>query len=121
MHEEVTKELVKYGEKLREMEAYLEVNRRRDELRCLEVAAAAPQFWDDQAAAQENIAATRTLKQVLDPFDSIVAALADAEILAELVAAGEEGAAEELQTEVDRVISGFNGSWKDILPSPNDS
>ena len=77
MHEEFTKELVKYGEKLREMEAYLEIARRRDELRCLEEAAAAPQFWDDQAAAQGNIAATRALKQVLDPFDSIVAALAD--------------------------------------------
>ena len=36
MHEEVTREFVKYGEKLREMEAYLEIDRRRDELRCLE-------------------------------------------------------------------------------------
>lgn len=108
MHEEVTRELIRYGEKLREMEAYLEIDRRRDELRCLEEAAAAPHFWDDQAVAQENIAATRAVKQVLDPFDSIVAALEDAEILAELVEAGEEGADEELQAEVNRVISGFN-------------
>ena len=108
MHEEVTRELIKYGEKLREMEAYLEIDRRRDELRCLEEAAAAPHFWDDQAVAQENIAATRAVKQVLDPFDSILAALEDAEILAELVEAGEEGADKELQAEVNRVISGFN-------------
>ena len=108
MHEEVTKELIIYGDKLREMESNLEIDRRRNELRGLEEAAAAPQFWDDQAVAQENIAATRALKQVLDPFDSIVAALEDAEILAELVEAGEEGADEELQAEVNRVISGFN-------------
>ena len=44
---------------------------------CLEEAAAAPHFWDDRALAQENIAATRAVKQVLDPFDSIVAAFED--------------------------------------------
>jgi len=107
MLEELKRELEAFQEKLREMEGYLEIDRRRKELAALEAEAATPDFWNNQASAQKNIAATRALKQVVNPFDVIVRSLDDAGVLAELAEADEAGALEELHAELDSVISGF--------------
>ena len=108
----MTKEELKTGiadfrRRLAEMEEYLEIAKKRDRLRELEAEAAAPEFWNDQSRAQANIAATKSVKAVLDPFDAISGSLDDAEIMLDLAEAGEEGALDEAAAELEKVESGF--------------
>ncbi|MEN8255604.1 MAG: PCRF domain-containing protein, partial [Verrucomicrobiota bacterium] len=92
---------------LAEMEGYLEIVAKRAKLQTLEAEAANPEFWNDQAKAQANIAATKSLKMVLDPFDAIASGLDDAEVMLELAEAGEEEALAEAASELEKVESGF--------------
>jgi peptide chain release factor 2 len=89
------------------MEGYLDITARRAELERLETAAADPDFWSDQARAQTNIAATKSLKMILEPFHEIEAALEDTEVLLELAEAGEEEAVKEAAAELDKAERGF--------------
>ena len=92
-----------FRKKLAEMEGYLDIDAKREKLKALEMEAADPNFWNDQAKAQANISATKAIKLVLDPFDSICSGLEDLEVLAELAEADEEGALEEAESEVKNV------------------
>ncbi len=107
MYDELKTKVESFREQLAEMEGYLEIGGKRAELGKLEVVAAEPDFWNDQTKAQANIAATKSLKMVLDPFDAIDAALADAEVMLELAEAGEEEALAEAALEVGKVESSF--------------
>ena len=105
--DELKTETAAFREQLREMEGYLDIAGKRSALDVLETEAAAPDFWNDQTAAQANIAATRSLRMLLDPFDAVVAALDDAEVMLELAAAGEEEALTEAATGLDSAQAGF--------------
>ena len=107
MQEELKTRLEAFRGQLAEMEGYLDIAARRAELARLEAAAADPDFWGDQARAQTNIAATKSLKMILDPFHEIEAALEDAEVLLELAEAGEEEAVKEAAAELDKAERGF--------------
>jgi peptide chain release factor 2 len=92
---------------LEEMGDYLDISAKRKELDSLEAVAAGPDFWSDQTKAQGNIAATKGLKMVLDPYDAIGASLDDAEVLLELAEAGEDEALTEAASELEKVESSF--------------
>ena len=76
-------------------EAIFDVDGKRKTVEELEALAAAPEFWNDQKAAQETIAKTNAAKAVLRPFDEVSALLADAEAMRELAGEEPEGAARE--------------------------
>ncbi len=107
MQDELKSKLADFREQLSEMDGYLEIAAKRQELAKLEAAAAAPEFWNDQQKAQANIAATKSLKMVLDPFDAISTGLDDAEIMLELADAGEAEALQEAAAELAKVAGSF--------------
>jgi peptide chain release factor 2 len=107
MQDELKSKIETFREQLAEMEGYLDIAAKRAELEQLEATAAEPEFWNDQNKAQANIAATKSLKMVLDPFDSITAGLDDAELMLELADAGEEEAVAEAAAELEKVESSF--------------
>jgi peptide chain release factor 2 len=107
MHEELKTKIADFREQLAEMEGYLEIAAKRAEFETLEAEAADPDFWNDQNKAQANIAATKSLKMVLDPFDAISAGLDDAEVMLELAEAGEDEALAEAATELEKVEKVF--------------
>lgn len=107
MYEELKIQIDSFREQLAEMKSYLKIDVKRMELEKLEAAAVDPDFWNDQTQAQANIAATKSLKMVLDPFDAISSALADAEVMLELAEAGEDEALAEADAELRKVRSSF--------------
>ena len=106
-HDELNAKLETFREQLAEMQGYLEIDAKRADLQALETEAVEPEFWNDQNKAQANIAATKSLKLVLDPFDAITAGLDDAEVMLELAEAGEGDALAEAASELEKVESGF--------------
>jgi len=107
MQDELKTKIAEFREQLAEMKGYLDIDAKRVELEKLEAESATPEFWNDQQGAQANIAATKTLKMVIDPFDTITAGLDDAEIMLELAEAGERDALAEAESEIKKVESGF--------------
>ncbi|WP_372799215.1 PCRF domain-containing protein, partial [Pontiella sp.] len=107
MQDELKSKIATFREQLTEMEGYLDIAAKREELAELEAVAANPDFWNDQQKAQKNIAATKSLKMVLDPFDAICTGLDDAEIMLELAEAGETEALDEAAAELAKVDRGF--------------
>jgi len=107
MLDELKTKIAGFRGQLAEMEGYLEIAAKRSELEKLEAAAADPDFWNDQNKAQANIAATKALKMVLDPFDGVASGLDDAGVMLELAEAGEEEALAEAFDELEKVESAF--------------
>ncbi len=107
MHDDLKIKREAFREKLTEMKGYLEIDTKRGEFERLEEEAVDPEFWKDQNKAQANIAASKSLKMVLDPFDAISNGLDDAEVMLELVEVGEEEALDEAVAELKKVEEGF--------------
>jgi peptide chain release factor 2 len=107
MLDELKTKIATFREQLTEMAGYLEISTKRTEQEKLEAVAAEPDFWNDQSKAQANIAATKSLKLVLDPFDAIGAGLDDAEVMLELAEAGEDEALSEAESELKKVEANF--------------
>ncbi len=107
MQDELKSKIAEFREQLSEMEGYLKISTKREELANLEAEATEPEFWNDQNKAQANIAATKNLKMILDPFDAITTGLDDADIMLELAEAGEEEALGEAAAELKKVESSF--------------
>ena len=107
MQEELKTKVASFREQLAEMEGYLDISAKREEMTRLEAEAAEPEFWNDQNKAQANISATKSLKMVLDPFDVICSGLDDAEVMLELAEAGEDEAVAEAAAEIEKVESSF--------------
>ncbi len=107
MHDELKAKMETFREQLAEMQGYLEIDAKRAALQILETEAVEPEFWNDQNKAQANIASSKQLKLVLDPFDAITAGLDDAEVMLELAEAGEEEALTEATSELEKVASSF--------------
>lgn len=107
MLDELKIRIANFREQLNEMEGYLEISTKRSEIEKLEAEAANPEFWNDQTRAQANIAATKALKAVLDPFHAIASGLDDAEVMLELAESGEAEALAEAAAELENVEQGF--------------
>jgi len=107
MHDELKTKMEAFREQLAEMEGYLDIAAKRMALEALEAEAVEPDFWNDQNKAKANIAATKALKMVLDPFGAIAAGLDDAEVMLELAEAGEEEALAEAAAELEKVETSF--------------
>ena len=90
--EEIEPRLSALRSGLDEMKGYLDLETHRRELAELEERAAAPDFWNDQKAAQETISKTNAHKALLRPYDELVGRLSDAETMRELAQAEPEGA-----------------------------
>ena len=74
------------------MEAYADIAGRRSRLADLEARQAAADFWNDQAAARETIAAANAERAYVVPFDALLKSIEDAGVMLEL-AEMEEGEA----------------------------
>ena len=96
-------------------EAIFDVDGKRKTVEELEALAAAPEFWNDQKAAQETIAKTNAAKAVLRPFDEVSAGFADAEAMLELALAEPEGAARDAAlAEVAPLLEGAEGKFGEL-------
>ena len=80
MVENHERELNKLRERIETMGSYLHIDAKRDELASLEEASAAPDFWNDQAAAQATMSQAAALRDEINEFDAAMAALEDAEV-----------------------------------------
>ena len=105
MLEELKPQIASVRERLTEMSGYLAIAEKRAELEKLEAEASAPEFWNDQNAANANIAATKTLKTVLDPYSAFETVVDDAEMMYELAEAeddaGQAAAEEDIKAMLD--------------------
>ena len=106
-YDELKMKIEGFREQLSEMEGYLDIATKRATFQTLEAEAADPAFWNDQNRAQANIAASKSVKLVLDPFDAIGSGLEDAELMLELAEAGEDEALAEAASELKKVESSF--------------
>lgn len=85
---------------------YLHIDAKRSELAALDEHAAEPGFWDDQAQAQAVMAQAADLREEIETYDGIVAALDDAEVANELALSEEdEGLAAELDQQLRDITS----------------
>ena len=107
MYDELKTKMESFRNQLAEMKGYLDIAAKRTSLEALEADAVAPDFWSDQNKAQSNIAATKSLKMVLDPFDAMGGGLDDAEVMLELAEAGEKEALAEAAAELKKVEARF--------------
>jgi peptide chain release factor 2 len=114
MLEELKPQIASVRERLTDMQNYLDIAEKRAELEKLEAAAAVPDFWNNQAAANENIAASKDLKTVLDPFQQVEALLDDAEVMLELAEAEDEAGQKSGEAEIQQMFTECEGLLKKL-------
>jgi peptide chain release factor 2 len=126
MLEELKQQITEVRERLNEMSGYLGIVEKRAELDKFEAEAAAPDFWDNQTTANINIAACKTLKTAIDPFQNVESLLEDAEMMLELAEAedeaGQQAAAADIQqmfTECETLFQTLE--MQSLLGGPMDS
>jgi peptide chain release factor 2 len=100
--------------RLDEMRGYLGITEKRAELDRLEAEAASPDFWNNQAAAAANIAASKGLKAVLEPFGEIESALDDAGVMLELAEAEEGPGREQAAGEIAQMLAGCENGFQSL-------
>ncbi len=81
-------EIAVMRERVAQMESYLHLDRKRDELESLEARAAEPGFWDDQSTAQGVMAQAAGLRDEIGSYASIVGDLDELEVANELAVSG---------------------------------
>ena len=86
-----------------------DLDKKKEEIQQLEAKMSAPNFWDDQEAAQKIIDESNWLKGKVDQFEKMVEQVEDAEVLYEL---GKEEDDEELFTEFVEAVSNLTESVK---------
>jgi peptide chain release factor 2 len=126
MLEELKDKLTAVRERMEGMCGYLGIPEKREELERLEAEAAVPGFWNDSARTAVNIAATKAVKAVLDPFGRIETALGDAEVLLELAEIEDEAGREAAAQELDQMLTACENSFQtlemqSLLGGPMDS
>ena len=87
------------------MADYLHLDAKRAELDALNGKSAEPGFWDDQAKAQQTMAAASGLRDEIESYESVVVALEDAEAANELVLAEAD---DELSAELASDLKGLS-------------
>ena len=80
MVENREKELKALRERIETMGSYLHIDEKRNKLAELEDKSSAPDFWDDQQAAQETMSQAARLRDEINEYDAAVAGLEDAEV-----------------------------------------
>lgn len=105
MLEELKPQIISVRERLTEMKGYLAIDEKRAELEKLETQAATPGFWDNQTAATENIAATKTLKTVLDPYSDFETLVDDAEVMYELAEAEDDAGQQTGEEDINAMLA----------------
>ncbi len=108
-------------DRVRRMGEYLHLDAKRAELAKLDERAAAPDFWDDQTAAQVLMAQAAGVRDEIEAFESVLSALDDADAANELaVSEGDEELAAEVvasladiarRTDALEVSSWFTGEF----------
>ncbi|MFA5689527.1 MAG: peptide chain release factor 2 [Kiritimatiellales bacterium] len=126
MLEELKEQISGVDARLEEMRGYLGIAGKIRELAVLETQAAAPEFWNDPNAATANIAAVKSLKAVIEPFQTIEALLDDAGVLLELAATededGQQTAVKEIQQLLDDCEQNFQSlEMQSLLGGPLDA
>jgi peptide chain release factor 2 len=93
--------------RLTEAETYLRIEPLRERRAELETQAAAPGLWDDQDHARAVTTELGRVAADLDDFDALAGALADGEVLAELVAEAHDGGEPDpaLDVELDAAVA----------------
>lgn len=97
MIENRTSDIEALRSRVEHMAEYLHVDAKRVELASLEGKAAEPGFWDDQSTAQGIMAQAAGLRDEIESYEGVVAAIDDAEVANELAVAEDD---EELGAEV---------------------
>jgi peptide chain release factor 2 len=126
MLEERKEQIAAVHERLADMRGYLAIDEKRAEFDRLETEAAAPDFWNDQAAANVNIAAVKSLKAVLEPFQNVETLLGDVEVMLELAEAEDEAGQRQAEKEIEQMLSDCEKSFQalemqSLLGGPLDS
>ena len=114
MLEELKQKIIAVRDRLNEMSGYLGIVEKRAEFEKLEAESAAPDFWNDQAAANVNIAASKALKTVIDPFQNIESLLDDAEVMLELAEAEDEAGQEQAGKEIEQMLADCEASFQTL-------
>lgn len=88
--EELRQEEAELRGRIAHVGEFLKVEERRGELAALEAKMAAPDFWDDKEAAQATVAALSGCRNVIEPYQKVVAGFEDLTVGIELAAEDEE-------------------------------
>ena len=126
MLEELKEKIAAVRDRLNEMSGYLGIVEKRAALEKLEAEAASPDFWNDQTAANANIAASKTLKTVIDPFQKVETLLDDAEMMLELAEDENEAGQGQAANEIEQMLADCEESFQtlemqSLLGEPLDS
>ncbi|MBO6167898.1 MAG: peptide chain release factor 2 [Kiritimatiellae bacterium] len=92
--EEVRQTIAELEKRVGEMADYIKIDERRAKLAALEEKQAGADFWSNQTAARETIAATNAERAYVVPYDSLLKSVEDAKVLFEL-AEMEDGSAQQ--------------------------
>ena len=116
MIENRTQEIAALAERVGQMESYLHIQSKRDELAALEAKSAEPGFWDDQAGAQAVMAQSSALRDEVSAYDDAVAALEDVTVASEFaLAENDEDMAAEVDAGLKKLATDIDaleiGSW----------
>jgi peptide chain release factor 2 len=96
MIEDRTSQIAALRERVERIAEYLHLDAKRAELAALEERSTAPDFWNDQSAAQQVMAQAAGLRDEISSYESLVTDLGDLEVANELaVAEGDEDLAAE--------------------------
>jgi len=98
MKEEIEKSIKIYRTKLSEMNEYLKIPSKKNDLIKLEEQSSSIDFWNDQTKAKIVIEEIKSLKLVLDPFIKIENLIDDLKIIYDLFSTDEEEAINEAST-----------------------
>ena len=121
--EEVVKEIEGAQARLDALSKPLNLDGRTEEIGALETAASDPGFWDDPAGAQVQMQRLNTLKESLDPWQTVRKRLDDARTLAELAVMEEDPDvyAPELQGELAGIMGALDKlEVETLLSGPHD-
>ena len=92
--EEVRQQIADLQSRVATMADYIKIGERRERLKALEAKQTEGDFWNNQQAAREVIAATNAERAYVGPYDQLLKSVEDAGVMLEL-AEMEEGAAQQ--------------------------
>ena len=77
------------GQRIKDLHAYLEIEKKEIEILNDEEKAASPGFWDNPKEAEEHMKSLRSKKKWVEEYNQIVEAYNDYKVLAEFIEKGE--------------------------------
>ncbi|WP_164929606.1 peptide chain release factor 2 [Gloeobacter violaceus] len=119
---QIKRQVEELSARLGKTQDYLDVAQRQIRIAALEQQASAPDFWDDQAAAQKALQNLNNLKQPLEQFGRWRNLLSDAEVVLELVQeTGDESLLPEAEGNIEALVGELD-RWEleQLLSGPYD-